>query len=69
MTLPADRCTAHTHLPVIPGKTLHVAGPDRAALEAAIAPYRGAPFTWREAPPTLEDVFIHLMAGASDEAA
>jgi ABC-2 type transport system ATP-binding protein len=51
------------------GPTLHVAGPDRAALEAAIAPYRRAPFTWREAPPTLEDVFIHLMANASDVAA
>jgi len=51
------------------GPALHVAGTDRSALEAAIAPYRRAPFTWREAPPTLEDVFIHLMAGASDEAA
>jgi len=43
------------------GQVLHVAGPDRAALEAAIAPYRRAPFTWREETPTLEDVFIHLM--------
>ena len=50
------------------GQALHVAGPDRAALEAAIAPYRRAPFTWREAPPTLEDVFIHLM-GRADQAA
>ena len=43
------------------GQALHVAGPDRGALEAAIAPYRRAPFVWTEAPPTLEDVFIHLM--------
>jgi ABC-2 type transport system ATP-binding protein len=43
------------------GVSLHVAGPDRAALEAALAPYRREPFVWREAAPTLEDVFIHLM--------
>jgi ABC-2 type transport system ATP-binding protein len=51
------------------GGSLHVAGTDRAALEAAIAPSRRAPFAWREAPPTLEDVFIHLMGGAEDNAA
>ena len=43
------------------GQGLHVSGTDRAALEAAIAPYRRAPYTWTEARPTLEDVFIHLM--------
>ncbi|HWA60247.1 MAG TPA: ABC transporter ATP-binding protein [Caulobacteraceae bacterium] len=48
------------------GPTLHVSGPDRAALEAAIAPYRRPPFTWTEVPATLEDVFIHLMGRASD---
>ena len=48
------------------GQTLHVSGPDRAALEAAIAPYRRAPFTWTEVPPTLEDVFIHLMGHSQD---
>jgi ABC-2 type transport system ATP-binding protein len=51
------------------GQALHVAGPDRAALEAAIAPYRREPFVWREAAPTLEDVFIHLMNAAGAEAA
>ncbi|HEY3800659.1 MAG TPA: ABC transporter ATP-binding protein [Caulobacteraceae bacterium] len=51
------------------GQTLHVAGPDRAALEAAIAPYRRSPFEWREASATLEDVFIHLMDEAGAEAA
>ncbi|MFI4934888.1 MAG: ABC transporter ATP-binding protein [Caulobacterales bacterium] len=48
------------------GQTLHVSGPDREALEAAIAPYRRAPFVWTEVPPTLEDAFIHLMGGAKD---
>jgi ABC-2 type transport system ATP-binding protein len=51
------------------GQVLHVAGPDRAALEAAIAPYRRAPFVWAEAPPTLEDVFIHLMRATGAGAA
>ncbi len=48
------------------GPSLHVSSPDRAALEAAIAPYRRAPFTWSEVNPTLEDVFIHLMGRAQD---
>jgi ABC-2 type transport system ATP-binding protein len=48
------------------GQTLHVTGTDRAALEAAIAPYRRAPFAWSETQPTLEDVFIRLMAEKPD---
>jgi ABC-2 type transport system ATP-binding protein len=48
------------------GLALHVSGTDRAALEGAIAPYRRAPLTWTETEPTLEDVFIHLMARAQD---
>jgi ABC-2 type transport system ATP-binding protein len=55
------------------GQTLHVSGTDRGKLEAAIQPYRREPYTWREAEPTLEDVFIHLMgqsgARTVDEAA
>nr|WP_283938215.1 ABC transporter ATP-binding protein [Sphingomonas brevis] len=43
------------------GEALHVSGTDRAALEAAIAPYRKDPIRWAEVQPTLEDVFIHLM--------
>ena len=43
------------------GRTLHVSGTDRTALEQAIAPYRREPLRWAEVPPTLEDVFIHLM--------
>ncbi len=55
------------------GQTLHVSGTDRRSLEAAIAPYRRDPYRWTEVPPTLEDVFIHLMreqgATTVDEAA
>ncbi len=47
------------------GNNLHLSGTDRAALEAAIAPYRGAPdLTWSETEPGLEDVFILLMQRA-----
>jgi ABC-2 type transport system ATP-binding protein len=48
------------------GAALHVSGQDRAALEAAIAPYRKPPLTWTEVSPTLEDVFIQLMASSKD---
>jgi len=34
---------------------------DRAALEAAIAPFRKPPLNWTETRPTLEDVFIQLI--------
>jgi ABC-2 type transport system ATP-binding protein len=49
------------------GSTLHVSGTDRRALEAAIAPFRDDPaLDWREIPPSLEDVFIHLMSASRD---
>lgn len=48
------------------GAALHVSGSNRAALEAALAPYRQDPYRWRETDPTLEDVFIHLMSRAED---
>ena len=48
------------------GAALHVSGTDRAALEAAIAPYRQPPLAWTEVQPTLEDVFIRLMDQSSD---
>jgi ABC-2 type transport system ATP-binding protein len=48
------------------GAALHVSGTDRAALEAAVAPYRQPPLIWTEVQPTLEDVFIRLMGGAED---
>lgn len=49
------------------GATLHVSGANGTALETAIAPFRAeAELAWRKAEPTLEDVFIHMMKGASD---
>lgn len=48
------------------GQSLHVSGTDRAALEAALQPYRREPFRWTEVEPTLEDVFIRLMDQSED---
>ena len=48
------------------GAAIHVSGTDRAALEAAIQPYRGKGYNWTEAAPTLEDVFIQLMGRSED---
>jgi len=45
------------------GTALHVSGMDAAALEHAIAPYRADPhWRWQRSEPSLEDVFIQLMA-------
>jgi ABC-2 type transport system ATP-binding protein len=45
------------------GQTLRVSGTDRAALEQALQPWRSRPGqTWAEEPPSLEDVFIHLLS-------
>jgi ABC-2 type transport system ATP-binding protein len=49
------------------GNALHVAGHDGAAVEAAIAPWIDAPgLTWERTQANLEDVFIALIARASD---
>src|SRR5215472_4949691 len=49
------------------GTSLHVSSRDGDALEAAIAPYRQRKeLEWQRAAPSLEDVFIDLMAGARD---
>ena len=48
------------------GAAIHVSGTDRAALEAAVKPYRREPYRWAEVPPTLEDVFIQLMGQSQD---
>ncbi|MEQ1607362.1 MAG: ABC transporter ATP-binding protein [Hyphomonadaceae bacterium] len=48
------------------GLTLHVSGVDAQALDAALQPYRHAPFTWTRTQPTLEDAFIHLMGQSED---
>jgi ABC-2 type transport system ATP-binding protein len=49
------------------GTSLHVSGQDRAALDAAIAPFRtDSKLEWSEIEPSLEDVFIGLMAKSRD---
>jgi ABC-2 type transport system ATP-binding protein len=49
------------------GTSLHVSGRDEKSLEAAIEPYRKRRgLTWTRSEPSLEDVFITLMAKAQD---
>ena len=48
------------------GTTLHVSADDEAALTAALAPFRSTGLTIKPIEPSLEDVFIALMQGASD---
>lgn len=48
------------------GAALHVSGVDRTALNAALEPWKRAPFRWTEVDPTLEDVFIKLMKTSQD---
>jgi ABC-2 type transport system ATP-binding protein len=49
------------------GASLHVSGRDEKALEAAIEPYRQRRgLIWTRSEPSLEDVFITLMAQAQD---
>jgi ABC-type multidrug transport system ATPase subunit len=51
------------------GRSLHVAGMDRAALERAIASFDPAgTMGWHEVEPRLEDVFIHLLSQAKKRA-
>ncbi len=50
------------------GTALHVCAMDAAALERAIAPYRGdSRWHWQRSEPSLEDVFIQLMAQSQKE--
>ena len=46
------------------GRSVHIAGSDRAALERAIADFGDAALTWHEVEPRLEDVFIHLLSSS-----
>jgi ABC-2 type transport system ATP-binding protein len=49
------------------GSALHVSGRDHAALERAIAPWRGrGDLSWSEAKTGLEEAFIFLMTGSED---
>ena len=47
------------------GPALHVSSADAGLLERSIAPFRADPaLSWRQASPSLEDVFIHLISDA-----
>jgi ABC-2 type transport system ATP-binding protein len=49
------------------GTSLHVAGRDAAALDAAVSRFRGRPgLDWALSEPSLEDVFIDLMGRSRD---
>ncbi len=48
------------------GTMLHVSGPEAAALERAIAPFRRPPYEWQRIESGLEDVFIHFMGESKD---
>ncbi len=46
------------------GMRLHVSGADERALEKSLAPFRTQKgLTWKRVEPSLEDIFIHYMAG------
>ncbi len=48
------------------GASLHVSGHDPSRLQVALAPFIARQsHTWRQTPPTLEDVFIQLMGSKS----
>jgi ABC-2 type transport system ATP-binding protein len=50
------------------GAALHISGRDRDALQRALAPFEGASdLVIREAPPSLEDVFIQLQEQSGGE--
>jgi ABC-2 type transport system ATP-binding protein len=49
------------------GQSLHVAGTDRAALEAAIRLPDYSVLAWREVSPRLEDVFIHMLSQKGEQ--
>jgi ABC-2 type transport system ATP-binding protein len=48
------------------GNSLHVSGRDAVALEQTIERHRRPDLTWTKSEPSLEDVFIELMARARD---
>jgi ABC-2 type transport system ATP-binding protein len=50
------------------GNALHVSGSDPAALDAATAPFRRAPYEWQKIAPGLEDAFISLIGRPDGEA-
>jgi ABC-2 type transport system ATP-binding protein len=61
-----DRLRGHPAVTqVVPfGNTLHVSGDNAAELEKATAPFRHAPYMWREIDSSLEDAFMLYMSRA-----
>ena len=55
------RHTPGVEMATVFGDALRVAGKDRDALRAALDTLPVAGLTWQEAPPRLDDVFIHLL--------
>jgi len=49
------------------GAAVHVSGTDKRELEQAIGPWCKPPYKWDEVEPSLEDVFIQLMADQPDD--
>ncbi|NIA68265.1 ABC transporter ATP-binding protein [Pelagibius litoralis] len=49
------------------GAALHISGPERRALQRAVAGADGENVTWEEVEPSLEDAFIALMARAGSD--
>lgn len=47
------------------GRVLHISGINARAIQKEIAPFQAAPYHWRQAEPSLEDIFIRL-AGHGD---
>lgn len=48
------------------GESLHVSGPDKALMLAAIKPFQSPGHVWKEVSTSLEDVFIDLMKTTQD---
>lgn len=73
----SDLATLATKLEGLPGisqvarfgDTLHVIGENAARLEGAIAPFRDSGHRWELGETSLEDVFIQLMTGSTEQAA
>jgi ABC-2 type transport system ATP-binding protein len=55
------RMTAGIESATVIGRGMRVVGTQRAAIERAVGELAGAGVTWREVPPRLDDVFIHLL--------
>jgi ABC-type multidrug transport system ATPase subunit len=54
------RSTPGVEAAAVFGRSLHIAGMSRPALERAISAF--GQLTWREVEPRLEDVFIHMLS-------